>query len=74
MNDGWNLEEKMPNLESVLDDIDRLTYELRNCVRGCSTDCHTYAELGEYIQDLAERLKNEGEDIAEMEEDPEDEE
>lgn len=74
MTDGWNLEEKMSGLESVLDDIDRLTYELRNCVRGCYTGCHTYAELGEYIQDLAERLKNEGEDIAEMEEDPEDEE
>lgn len=74
MNDGWNLEEKMPYLESILEDIERATYELRNCVRGCSTGCHTYAELGEYIQDLAERLKNEGEDIAEMEEDPEDEE
>ena len=73
MTANWNLEEKMPDLESILESIESLTYELRNCVRGCHTRCTTYKELGEYIQELGEKLAEEGGFVSEVEEDPEEE-
>lgn len=74
MTDGWNLEEKMSELNCTLEDIESLIYELKNCVRGCYTGCTTYKELGEYIQELGQKLADEGDFVSEMEEDPEEEE
>lgn len=58
--DGWN-ESKLEGVLRVLDDIYDLQYELKNCVRGCYTRAHTYKELQEYINNLADSLHNEAE-------------
>lgn len=71
--DGWN-EEKLESLISLLGDIQNLQYEVENCRRGCYTGAETYAELGEKVKYLGQRLISEGEDICEMEEDEYDEE
>lgn len=63
--DGWNLDQ-MSDLESVLDDIYDLTYELKNCVRGAYTGCHTYDQLSDYIKGLGERLAAEGDAITDF--------
>lgn len=71
--DGWN-EEKLESLISLLGELQNINYELENCRRGCYSGANTYAELGEKIVWLGERLVREGEDIREMEEDEYDEE
>lgn len=58
--DGWN-EDKLEGVIRVLDDIYNLDYELRNCIRGCNSGAHTYKELQDYINSLADRLHNEAE-------------
>lgn len=58
--DGWN-EDKLEGVIGVLDDIYNLSYELKNCVRGCYTGAHTYKELQDHINSLADRLHNEAE-------------
>lgn len=58
--DGWN-EDKLEGVIGVLDDIYTLSYELKYCIRGCYTGAHTYTELQDYINSLADRLHNEAE-------------
>lgn len=58
--DGWN-EDKLEGVIGVLDDIYNLSYELKNCVRGCYTGAHTYKELQDHINSLTDRLHNEAE-------------
>ena len=58
--DGWN-EDKLEGVIGVLDDIYNLSYELKNCIRGCYTGAHTYKELQDYINSLADGLHNEAE-------------
>lgn len=60
INDGWNLDNEDYN---VIEDIERLAYELRNCVRGAYSGVYTYPELGEYIKKLAEELDYFGDEI-----------
>lgn len=62
--DGWNnnyLEDT--NLSYVLAAISDLDYEIKHCVRGGSTGCKTYEELGDYIISLGEQLSEAGEDV-----------
>lgn len=62
--DGWNnyyLEDT--DLFDVLSAINDLDYEIRHCVRGGSTGCKTYEELGDYIISLGEQLSEAGEDV-----------
>ncbi len=73
MNNGWNTD-KLDNLISVLDGINRLYYEVENCVRGAYTGAHTYAELGQYVQELGNQLIQEGSYIKEEVEEDEEEE
>lgn len=67
--DGWN-EDKVYCVLQVLDDINQMEYEVRNCIRGCYTGCYTYKDLGEYIKQLGERLAEAGEETANELEDP----
>lgn len=60
--DGWN-EDTLSNLIRVMDNIYSLSYEVKNCIRGCYTSCHTYKELGEYVKRLGEELVREGEEL-----------
>ena len=57
--DGWDLE-GFDELNEVLSNISRLKYELDNTVRGAYTGCKTYAQLGEYIIELARALEDAG--------------
>lgn len=62
--DGWNnyyLEDA--GLSYVLDAINDLDYEIKNCVRGGNTGCKTYEELGDYIISLGEQLSEAGENV-----------
>lgn len=71
--DGWN-EEQLEGVLSILDDLYDLSYELRNCVRGCSSGANTYEELQSYIKRKAHQLLDEAEwmDTTEEEYDEED--
>lgn len=40
----------------ILDEISNVKYEIDSCVRGAHTNCHTFAELGHYLKDLAGEL------------------
>lgn len=70
--DGWN-EEKLEGILGVLDDLYDLTYELKNCVRGCYTGAHTYEELQSYIERKAQQLKEEAEYMDTTEDEEEEE-
>lgn len=70
--DGWN-EEQLEGVLSILDDLDSLSYELKNCVRGCYTGAHTYEELQDYILRLADRLHCEAECMDTTEDEEEEE-
>jgi len=63
INDGWDLDQY-----GVIDDIERLAYELRNCVRGAYTNAYTYQELGEYIKNLAGDLDEFGDELMTLKE------
>lgn len=71
--EGWN-EEKVSDVNRVLQDAYDVQYELENCVRGAFTGCTTYQELGDYLKELAGRLMAEADCLTYQEEDPEDEE
>lgn len=53
--DGWSKEVR-ETLEDVFTDLERLMYEVRNCVRGAYTQANTNDELSDYIKELAEGL------------------
>lgn len=72
--DGWELD-GIDDLQEVMSDIYDTKYEIDNCVRGCYTGCHTYAELAEHLRSLADRLTFAADDvsyIADDGEEPED--
>ena len=71
--EGWN-QDKLQGVLDVLDDINNLEYELKNCVRGCQTGAHTYKELQDFINQLADRLHNEAEWLDDVEEDEDEDE
>lgn len=71
--DGWN-EEQLGGVLSVLDDLYEISYELKNCVRGCYTGAHTYEELQSYIKRKAQQLVDEAEWMDTTEEEYEEEE
>lgn len=72
--DGWNDDDDdLYELMEVLEEIYNLQYELKHCVRGAYTNCETYAEIGEHIQRLGERLIEQGEYIVRKPEPIEDE-
>lgn len=58
---GWN-QEQIPNLVAALEDANQLLYELNNCIRGCYSGAHTYEELKEYAERIADRIKTGAED------------
>ena len=60
--DGWS-EEVRDCLEDVFSDLERLMYEVRNCVRGCYTHANTNVELAEYVQSLADELGSVADDL-----------
>lgn len=60
--DGWS-EEVRDCLEDVFSDLERLMYEVRNCVRGCYTNANTNEELAEYVQSLADELGSVADDL-----------
>lgn len=55
--DGWS-EEVQDCLEEVFSDLEKLMYEVRNCVRGSYTNANTNEELAEHIQSLADELSS----------------
>lgn len=55
--DGWS-EEVRDCLEDVFSDLEKLMYEVRNCVRGCYTNANTNEELAEHIQSLVDELSS----------------
>ena len=60
--DGWS-EEVRDCLEDVFSDLERLMYEVRNCVRGCYTHANTNEELAEYVHSLADELGSVADDL-----------
>ena len=70
--DGWDLGD-LDQLEDAFNEIERFMYEVRNCVRGAYSDCHTYAELAEKLRNIAESLAMAADEIENTPE-PEDEE
>jgi len=62
--DGWAGWEDVTDLESTIDKIEQLAYELRSCVRGAYTRCNTWAELSEYIKSLASDLEAAGDNVS----------
>ena len=59
--DGWNTE-ALSNLIQALEDAQTLAYEINCCVRGAYSGTHTYEELKEYAEKIAERIKVGAED------------
>ena len=55
-NDGWN-EAVQSSLYDVFGKLEKLMYEVRNCVRGCHTRCGTESELADYIRSLASDME-----------------
>ena len=60
--EGWD-EEYLDEIFEVLDSIYNLSYELKTCVRGAYTRCHTYSELARYIETLGENLTRASEEL-----------
>lgn len=60
--EGWG-EEIQGTLCDVFDSLEKLMYEVRNCVRGGYTHCKTNAELAEHIRSLASDLEAAAEEI-----------
>lgn len=54
--EGWNNEE-LEVLLAVLDQIGKVEYEIRNCVRGAFTNAKTHRELAACLEQHAEALK-----------------
>lgn len=55
INDGWDEEFEE---EPVLGNLESFIYEIRNAVKGAYTGAYTYAELADYIENLAEQLQD----------------
>ena len=55
-NDGWG-KDVQDCLYDVFFKLDRLMYEVRNCVRGGYTRCKTESELAEHLRSLASELE-----------------
>lgn len=53
MSDGWN-ESVTGSCEDFFTDVERVAYEVRNCVRGCYTNVTTNQELAEVFRKLSE--------------------
>lgn len=62
MNDGWG-KTVQDSLYEVFNKIDRLMYEVRNCVRGCYTRCESETELADYIRSIASDFEAAAEEI-----------
>ncbi len=59
--DGWDLNAAdIEDMSSVIEDTEALIYELKNCRRGVYTEASDWAELGEYIKELAGRWEKVG--------------
>lgn len=56
MNDGWG-DDVQESLEDVFGKLEKLMYEVKNCVRGGYTRCNTQPELADYIRSLASGLE-----------------
>jgi len=57
--DGWNMDDLADaGLAEVLDDVDRVAYELKNAIRG------SYADFGDTIEDLVSKLNELSEQFA----------
>lgn len=63
---GWGDWEDVTGLEEAIDKIDKLAYELRNCVRGAYTRCHTWSELADHIKGLGAELIDAGDNASYM--------
>ena len=59
--DGWNTE-ALSNLVQALEDAQTLAYEINCCVKGAYSGAHTYEELKEYAEKVADRIKRGAED------------
>ena len=62
--DGWNIVHTSFN--KVLDRINDLDYEVKNCIKGAYTNCYSYEELGEYIRQLGMDLMDSADEISEL--------
>lgn len=59
--DGWNTE-ALSNLIQALEDAQTLAYEINCCVKGAYSGAHTYEELKEYAEKVADRIRIGAED------------
>lgn len=62
--DGWDIVHTSFN--KVLDRINDLDYEIKNCIKGAYTNCYSYEELGEYIRQLGMDLMDSADEISEL--------
>lgn len=62
MNDGWG-DDVQESFEDVFDKLEKLMYEVRNCVRGGYTRCKTESELAEHLRSLASELEAAADEI-----------
>ena len=69
INDGWDEEFEE---EPVLGDLKNFIYEIRNTVKGAYTGAHTYKELADYIENLADELSDFASEVRLHPEDEED--
>lgn len=53
--EGWN-EDIWYDVMETLDELARVQYELKNCVKGAYTYCETDEQLADHIKKLAEKL------------------
>lgn len=67
--DGWNIVHTSFN--KVLDRINDLDYEVKNCIKGAYTNCYSYEELGEYIRQLGMDLMDSADEVSELSDDNE---
>lgn len=68
INDGWELEDTESGLLDVINDLERVAYELKNCIRGAYTKCTTYKELAIYLKNKAEELDYEADALMSLDE------
>ena len=72
--DGWDLDD-LDQLEEAFGEIENFMYEVRNCVRGAYTGCHTYEELADKLRNISDSLSMAADEIENTPEpEPEDEE
>lgn len=62
MNDGWG-DDVQESLEDVFGKLEKLMYEVRNCVRGGYTRCKTESELAEHLRSLVSELEAAADEI-----------